>query len=344
MESITSQFTELTRAPLVSPLERVLKVTFLLVAIVLIGATGYHLIEGWSYFDALYMTVITLGTVGYGETHPLSVGGRVFTIFLILGGIGIITYGVTTVTTFVVEGEINGYLRRRRMNRAIGKLAGHYIVCGGGKNGRYVIEELLRTRRNVVVVDNNEERVQEMLENGILAIHGDATTDDVLHIAGIERAAGLVASLPEDRDNMFVVITARGLNASMRIVAKIDDVTVRDKFIRSGADTAVSASFIGGMRMASELIRPDTVTFLDTMLRDTSNFRVEDIPVGPTHAGKTIKECQSLATAGILVVALKHKDAYQFNPKHSLKLAIGDTIIVIGDPNHVQQSKAAISK
>jgi voltage-gated potassium channel len=230
------------------------------------------------------------------------------------------------------------------MQRAIGKLKGHFIVCGGGKNGRYVIEELRRTKRDVVVVERDRARVQTMLEGGVTALEGDATSDDTLHAAGIERAAGLVAALPEDRDNLFVVITARGLNASLRIVAKIDDVNVRDKFLRSGADSAVSAGAIGGMRMASELIRPDTVTFLDTMLRDAANFRVEDIPVGPSHVGKAIRECEILAAAGILVVALKDEGRYTFNPKPNTKLRSGDTLIVIGDPDHVRQAAEAMGR
>jgi voltage-gated potassium channel len=290
------------------------------------------------------MTVITLATVGYGETHPLSIPGRAFTIVLILGGIGIITYGVTTVTALLVEGEMNGYLRRRRMHRAIGKLKDHYIVCGGGKNGRYIIEELRRTKREVVVVERDRERVQEYVSAGVLALEGDATSDDTLKAAGISTAAGLVATLPEDRDNMFVVITARGLSATLRIVAKIDDVNVKDKFIRSGANAAVSASFIGGLRMASELIRPETVSFLDTMLRDSANFRVEDVSIGPSHVGKTIKECDVLASAGVLVVAVKVQGAYTFNPKPTTKLQSGDTLIVIGDPDHVRLASAELGK
>ncbi len=327
-----------------SPLVRALKILLMLLAILLAGALGYHFIEGWSFFDAFYMTVITLATVGYGETHPLSPVGRAFTIFLILGGIGIITYGLTSVTALLVEGEMNGYLRRRRMHRAIGKLKGHFIVCGGGKNGRYVIEELRRTKRNVVVVEKNRDRLQEFIDHGVLALEGDATSDEVLREAGIAHAAGLVATLPEDRDNMFVVITARGLSPTIRIVAKIDDVNVKEKFIRSGADSAVSASFIGGLRMASELIRPETVSFLDTMLRDSSNFRVEDVPVGPAYVGKTIKECEPLASAGVLVVAVKHGQEYAFNPKSHTKLKEGDTLIVIGDPDHVQLAIREIAK
>jgi voltage-gated potassium channel len=327
-----------------SPLARALRIVLMLLAILFIGAFGYHFIEGWTFFDALYMTVITLATVGYGETHPLSNAGRVFTIFLILGGIGIITYGVTTVTALLVEGEMNGYLRRRRMRRAIEKLKGHFIVCGGGKNGRYVIEELRRTKRDVVVVERNRERVQAYLQDGVLALEGDATSDDTLLAAGIRHASGLVASLPEDRDNLFVVITARGLSAKLRIVAKIDDVHVKEKFIRSGANSAVSAGAIGGMRMASELIRPDTVSFLDTMLRDVANFRVEDIPIGPTYVGKSIKECEILASAGILVVALKDEGQYSFNPKPNTKLRSGDTLIVIGDPDHVHQAAEVMGR
>ena len=227
------------------------QILVLLSLILVVGTLGYHLIEGWPLFDALYMTVITLATVGYGETHPLSVGGRLFTIFMILGGMGIILYGVTELTAFVVEGGMTGLLRRNKMTKQIKRIANHYIVCGSGNNGHYVIEELVRTKRKVVVVEKDRHKVNELLNRGIATIEGDAASDEVLREAGIERAHGLVTTLPEDKDNLFVVITARGLSAKVRIVAKIDDVQVREKFLRSGADSAVSASAIGVLRMAS---------------------------------------------------------------------------------------------
>jgi voltage-gated potassium channel len=305
---------------------------------------GYHLIEGWDYFDSFYMTVITLATVGFSETHPLTSGGRLFTVFLIMGGLGIITYGVTAITTFVVEGEMRGYLRRNRMKKAIDKIGNHFIVCGGGSGGQYVTEELVRTKREVVIVERNRERAAQLIELGHRVIEGDATSDETLKEAGIEKAAGLVTALTEDRDNLFVVITARGLNSKLRIVSKIVDVHVKEKFIRSGADSAVSAAFIGGLRMASELIRPGTVSFLDKMLRDSANYRVEDVPVGPSFSGKTIKECIEPVVEGLLVVGHKHGGDYTFNPRLSGRVETGDTLIVIGDPEHIRLAVSAVNQ
>lgn len=323
---------------------KALQLVALLILILLTGAFGYHVIEGWPYFDSLYMTVITLATVGYGETHPLSTPGRVFTMFLILGGMGIILYGVTEVTAFVVEGEMTGFLRRRKMGKAIKRLSNHYIICGIGNNGHYVMEELIKTRRKVVVVEKDREKVLELLEKGILAVEGDAADDSVLKAAGIDTAAGLVASLPEDKDNLFVVITARGLNSKVRIVAKIDDITVRDKLLRSGADSAVSASYIGGLRMASELVRPETVTFLDSMLRDKSALRVQDVKVGSDsrYSGKTLGECEGIPDSGVVLVSLKQGDSFKFNPPPDTVLNGGDTLVVIGDPDQVAHLSAKL--
>ncbi len=322
-----------------------IQILVVLSLILLAGTLGYHFIEGWQLFDALYMTVITLATVGYGETHPLSIGGRIFTIFLILGGMGIILYGVTELTTFVVEGGMTGLLRKNKMTKLIKKLSHHYIVCGTGNNGHYVIEELVRTKRTVVVVEKDHQKVSDLLDRGIPAIEGDASSDAVLKAAGIDRAVGLVTTLPEDKDNLFVVITARGLNNKIRIIAKIDDVGVREKFIRSGADSAVSASAIGGLRMASEMIRPDTVTFLDAMLRDNSTLRVEDVHIGKSssYIDKPISACDAFQSHRALVVARKHLGEFQFNPESDTPLQSGDTLVVIATPQNLEQVKKKLA-
>jgi len=230
-----------------------LQILYLLLFILFIGTLGYHFIEGWSLFDSLYMSVITLATVGYGETHPLSAFGRIFTMFLIIGGMGIILYGISELTQFIVQGGIAGILRRRKMEHTVKKISNHYILCGAGKNGHYVLEELVRTKRKIVVVEKDSKKIQKLIDRGIPAVEGDAANDAVLRSAGITRAVGFVTTLPEDKDNLFVVITARGMNDKLRIVAKVDDIEVREKFFRSGADSAVSAPYIGGLRMASEM-------------------------------------------------------------------------------------------
>lgn len=319
-----------------------------LLLVLVVGTCGYVVIEGWSWFDAFYMTVITLATVGYGETHPLSLTGRMFTIVLILGGMGLILYIVSELTQFFIEGGVGGILRRRRMEKLLTKISHHYILCGAGKYGKYVLEELLRTKRSVVVIERDHAKIAELLAQGVPAIEGDAASDDVLKTAGIERARGLVTSLPDDKENLFVVITARGLNPSLRIVSKVNDFGTREKFLRSGADAAVSATFIGGLRMASELIRPETTNFLDTMLRDNSNLRVDQVrvPSSSRYCGKTIQQCTPFEKEGVLLVAVqrKNEEQYVFNPPRSFPIAAEDVFIVLGSAEQLSALRTAIEK
>lgn len=326
---------------------RLKQVIALLSAVMLGGTIGYHLIEGWGLFDAFYMTTITLATVGYGETHPLTLPGRVFTIFLIFGGMGIILYGVTEMTAFIVEGEMTGLLRRRRLTKDIAKLSQHYILCGGGRTGLNVLEELTRTRRKAVVVDTNPEIIRKLLEQNVFALEGDATHDAVLQAAGIERAEGLCTALHNERDNLFVVITARGLNAKLRIISSIQDPKSREKFLRSGANGTVNAHFIGGLRLASELMRPETVSFLDLMLRDRSHLRFDDLGVAPDspYAGKTMGECDvALRGVGLLPCAVRKSSGLVFNPPPDTPLDGEDILIVMGSPEQIARGMDLINR
>lgn len=326
------------------PVKRAMQLVGLLVLILVAGVLGYHFIEGWSFFDSLYMTVITLATVGYGETHPLSLPGRVFTITLIMGGMGIILTALTEITVFVVEGEMTGFLRRRRMNQLIEKLSGHYILCGSGKTGQHVLQELLRTKRKCVVIESDPEKIKKLSDEKVLVIEGDATEDEILTGAGISRAAGIVTTLPTDRDNLFVVITARGMNSRLRIISKIEEVGARDKFLRSGANAAISSNYIGGLRMASELIRPQTTNFLDTMLRDNSALRVDEVVVGQSskHAGKSLESFDELHASGVVLLSLIRNGSYQFNPRPDTKLQSGDTLIMIGNPEQINAVRSGV--
>ena len=182
----------------------------LLLAVLMSGAVGYQLIEGWSFFDGLYMTVITVASVGYGETHPLSDTGRVFTMVLILFGSGILIYSVSMITALIVEGELTDVLKRMKMNKAIDHLREHYIVCGDSQTGRYAIEELLKIKKPFVVIETDKSKIGTLAKRGVLCIEGDATTDEVLLAAGVERASGLFSSLHTDAENLFVVLTAKG--------------------------------------------------------------------------------------------------------------------------------------
>ena len=327
---------------------RALQLSALLLFILCAGVLGYHYLEGWSLFDSLYMTVITLATVGYGETHPLTMAGRAFTMFLILGGMSIIFYALTEITTFVVEGEMTGILRRRRMNRQINKLKNHYILCGAGRSGSHVLNELRKTGRICVVIEKDPLKVNTLLNEHVPVIEGEATEDLVLKSAGIERATGLVTALPSDKDNLFVVITARGMNPSLRIVSKVEEIAARDKFLRSGADTAVSVNFIGAMRMASELIRPATVSFLDSMLYGTPSLRVDEVTIPPSSRfiGTTIAKCDPLHTSGVVLVSIKQKESkngFHFNPAVDTHLRSGDTLIIIGNRSQVEHLRSGLN-
>ena len=318
-----------------------------LAAMFLIGTAGYVLIEGWSWFDSLYMTTITLATIGFGEVHPLSTSGRAFTIFLAAGGLSVAAYSFSSLTALIVEGELTDVLRRRKMSSKISALKDHYIVCGGGNTGRTIIEELRRTDRPFVVIEKNDEKARKMQEAGTLVVHADALTDESLEAAGITGAAGVFCVLENDRDNVFVAISARGLNARARIVSEIHDEHVRPKLLRGGADAVVSSNIIGGLRLASEMIRPATVGFLDSMIRDAaSNYRFEEIavPPGSPLIGKSAADAEKgAASARVLAIRQGDSPRYDINPPASRRLASGETLVVIGNAEQVGDLKKRLA-
>lgn len=319
----------------------------LLIATFLVGVVGYQLSEGWSTFDALYMTVITLATVGYGETHPLSPPGRVFTIALIMVGVGVLTYGVTAATAFVVEGTLTNLIGRRKMEADIRKLDDHVILCGAGDTGRHIAEELSKTRVPFVVIDQDGDRINALEKIGrVLSIVGDATQDEILLQARILQAKGLIAALPQDRDNVFAVLTARALNRNLRIVSKVIGLESRAKLEKAGADATVSTNAIGAMRMASELIRPTVVSFLDTMLRaDGGDVRIEEVKLPPTStlAGRTLREAAIYEQTGLLVMAIGKGQAYELNPSPELRLQAGDGLIVCCQPEQLARLRNLVT-
>lgn len=323
-------------------IRKIVDLLLLLLAVLVSGAIGYQLIEGWSFFDGLYMTVITVASVGFGETHPLSDAGRVFTIALILFGSGILIYSVSMITALIVEGELTDVLKRMKMNKAIDRLREHFIVCGDSQTGRYTIEELLKTKKPFVVIETDKSKIATLSARGVLCIDGDATADAVLQAAGIARASGLFSNLHTDAENLFVVLTAKGLNPGLRVVSKALDEDSRQKLIKVGADRVVLPNAIGGMRMVSEMMRPSVVTFLDLMLRSKDKtIRVEEIGLaaGSPYVGKTLGETGILTMPDVTVVALvvRAGEAYQFNPPHDTPLFEDMVIIVIGVVEAIEQ-------
>ena len=306
------------------------------------GGAGYYLLgQGrWSYDDCLYMAAISLTTVGFGEIIDVGAvpGARLYTIMLILSGMGVTVYFASTVVAFIVEGEIKQYFGRKKMDKEINKLRNHVIICGGGATGACTLQEMQATRTPFVVIEESQESLEKMMvsdETGpFLYIIGDASADHILVQAGIEHARGLVAALPEDKDNLFVVISARQLNPKLRIVSRGIEPNIAEKLRRVGADAVVSPNRIGGMRMASEMIRPHAVEFLDLMLRDTAESRrVEEVELrhGSHLTGKTFGEADIRSHADVLVMAAKTPSGeYVHNPRPEFSLDQGTVLIVIG--------------
>ena len=313
-----------------------------------VGVGGYAAIEGWSLFDALYMTVITISSVGYGEVHPLSVTGRLFTIALILCGSATLIYGLSVLTAFIVEGELTDVIRRRKMRNAIARMNNHYIVCGVSATGKYIIDELVKTGQCFVVIDKDPERLMMLNERNIPNIAGNATHDAVLESANVKKAGGLFSVLSVDGDNLLVVVTARGLNPGLKIIAKAVDEESERKLKQVGADRVVMPSFIGGLRMASEMIRPSVVSFLDTMLRSKDNvIRVEEIAIPPLSplAGKTLAGAGILDIEGVTVVAVSDvRGGCVFNPPRDRLIEPDDVVIVMGVVEKIldMKSRAAV--
>jgi voltage-gated potassium channel len=314
----------------------------ILLMVFMVGTAGYR-IMGLTWVDSVYMTLITLTTVGYGEILPegataLSPGGRVFTMFILITGMGILLYGISTATAFIVEGELGDILERRKMEKKIADLSGHTIVCGIGNIGRYIIDELVKTNRPFVVIDNDQEVIDHLQEltTKFLYVLGDASEDTVLRQAGIERASGVVTAFGDDKMNLFVTLTARNLNAKARIVARAVVPQSVQKLTHSGADQAVSTNLIGGLRMVSELVRPTVTGFLDVMLREKSKvIRFEETVVGEGSelGGKRIQEANIQERTGLAVVAVRHAgdEDFTYSPKGDFKMSIGDTLVVLGD-------------
>jgi voltage-gated potassium channel len=299
--------------------------------VLIIGTVGYHFIsEGKSsIIDCLYMTVITVSTIGYGEIVDLSNKpyGRLFTIFIALSGIGTLTYILSSITAFIVGGELKEVFRRKRMNNKAMAFNNHYIVCGIEGVGHYIVKELITTKRPHIIVDNSEDHINELLRtfDEKVYIIGDAMEDTTLLEAGIERAAGLFAVTGDDNHNLVISLSARQLNPKIRIVARCRHVNNMEKMKKVGADSIVSPQFIGGLRMASEMIRPATVTFLDTMLRGSKNLRVEDIILPDTFKERKVSDLH----LKVLLMAIKTKDDWVYNPSAEYLVRGGDSLIIL---------------
>ena len=315
--------------------KKILYIIWFLVLVIMVGTFGFMIIEGFSLLDALYMSVITISTVGFREVRDLSPAGQVFTIFLILAGLGTAAYALTSITSFVVEGEFKYLVRRRRMERKISELENHYIVCGAGKTGQHIVARMQRKGVLFVVIENDKDKVEELKERDILVIDGDASQEDVLRKAQINKAKGLISSLSTDAENVFTVLTARQLNTDLYIVARAIEENASVKLRKAGADNTVSPNEIGGNRMASLILRPAVVSFLDIITRvGDITWDMEEVMVHKDSKliGKALADANIPEKTGLVVMAIKQKDSdyLTLNPGPDYVLREGDKMVVLG--------------
>jgi voltage-gated potassium channel len=328
---------------------RLIYVLFTIFCVIMAGSFGYFFIfEGQQGFTrCLYMTVISLTTVGYGEIIAVTgnLTAEIFTMILITFGMGIILYGISTLTAIIIEGELSGMLRKKKMEKAIQKLNDHYIVCGGGETGRPVITELIKNNEQVVLIEQSDESIEKckLLWEGLLYVKGDAADDANLILAGISRAKGVIVSLPSDKDNLFTTMSARMLNSRIRIISRVTDTGLEAKMRRAGANGIVSPNLIGALRMASEMIRPTAVDFLDSMLRSSQgNLRIHEINVSEKSGltNKNIMEAGLKENYALLVLGIRDKNkVVEFNPSPTRALEAGDTLIVMGEVENITRAR-----
>lgn len=306
----------------------------MLFGVVAYGTIGYMIIENINFLDALYMTVITLATVGYREVRELDEPGKIFTIILIFSGFGVFTYALTTGAKIIIEGEIKEVFKKRKMKKKIEHLKEHFIICGYGRMGSIIVKELLANNIPVVVIEKNRAFIPEN-EEEVIFLEGDATRDEVLKSAGIEKARGLITVLSTDAENLYVVLSARGLNPKLFIVARATEKGAEIKLKRAGADKVVSPYLIGGLRIAHTVLRPTVVDFLEFATRSEHlEIQIEEIEVSHKSklVGKTIGQTGIGKEIGAIIVGIKRVDGrMKFNPTSQTIIKEGDTLIVLGE-------------
>jgi len=306
-----------------------------------LGVIGYMVLEDWDFLDALYMTIITVTTVGFSEVRHLSPEGRLFTLILIFIGVGLVLYVTGSVVQFMVEGQIRHILGRRKLNKKISRLKNHYIVCGYGRIGRVLTGNLRENPIDLVVVEQNSDLVPVLEEDGMLYVQGNATEESALLEAGIKEAKGLVAALATDADNVFLTLTARQLNPDLYIMARVSQESAKSKLWAAGADKVESPYDIGATSMAMRVLRPNVTNFLDLVLaRKHKAIQMEEIPIvaGSEICDKSLMDSQIRQHFNVIIIAIrKPDDTMIFNPSPEEVIRASDTIIVVGEDNSLSR-------
>ena len=309
--------------------------------ILFIGTAGYMVIEGWTFLDALYMTVITISTVGYREINQVGDAGRIFTILLVVIGVGFTLYVAAAVVQFMVEGRIRIIMGRRRLDQKINRLKNHYVVCGYGRIGRVICRNLKRKPFDVVAVEVSPDLIPEMDADGILYVAGDASDEASLIKAGIHRAKGLVAALATDTDNVFLVLTARQLAPDLTIIARASQESVKRKFQAAGADSVESPYEMGAVSMAHHIIRPTVTNFLDLAFEhQRKDIQMEEIPVSESSnlVNLQLKDSGIRQNYNLIIIAVKKPDGNMlFNPSFETVIMPNDTVIAVGEEDNLHK-------
>ena len=314
---------------------------FLIVFIIILGVTGYMMIEGWNLLDALYMTVETLTTVGYNEVHEMTRMGRIFTILLICIGVAFFLYVAGAVVQFMVEGRIRTILGRRRLDKKIDRLKNHYIICGYGRIGKVLCKMLLSKPIDLVVVEKDPDLIPEMDADKILYVSGDATNEENLIKAGIQRAKGLIAALATDTENVFLVLTARQLNPDLYIIARASRNESKTKLQAAGANKVELPYDMGAVSMAQRIIRPTVTSFLElAVAHKRKDIQMEEMPVRSSSdlVNVMLKDSGIRQQFNLIIIAIKKLDGNMlFNPSFETVIEGGDTVIAVGQENNLQQ-------
>ena len=326
---------------------RLLYILLTILVTLVIGTVGFIVVDNYPPFDAFYMTLITMTTVGYGETHPLSHAGRVFNSFLIIFGVTTIFIAIGAMTQTIIEREFGEAIGQRRNKRMIDKLKDHYIICGFGRVGRGAAAELQHANVPFVVVDNNPDRVEKAMLAGMLAVAADSTRDETLRLVGIDRARGLVSALATDADNLFVLLSAKGLNPQIYVAARAAEEGAEAKMRRAGADAVFAPYSITGHRLAQALLRPHVVQFLDFTTKDIGmDIAIEQVRVSEHSpmASHSIKEMQIGRDVGVIVMAIRKGDGrMMFNPGADTRVDAGDHLIVMGQQENLDTLESLLA-
>tara|TARA_Y100000385_G_scaffold168344_1_gene174342 strand:+ start:952 stop:1962 length:1011 start_codon:yes stop_codon:yes gene_type:complete len=327
---------------------RIYLAIFFLVFIFFVGILGFHWIEGYQFVDAFYMTVITVSTVGLSMGEPLSQEGRLFTSFLIIFSISLYAYAISILTSYFIDGELKLFLKKYKVEKQINKLSGHTIICGYGRNGKEAVRKLQAHKKKFVVIESSPVRVAKLKETGLLFVEGDATFDTVIQKANIKHAQALITTLPNDADNVFIVLSAREQNSNLTIISRASEQKSDSKLKKAGADNVIMPDKVGGSHMASLVITPDVVEFLDNIsVEGTGDINLEEITVSdfPEHTSvKTLRDIESHYKTGCTVIGFKTSNGdYIVNPGAETLLESNSKLFVLGNPEQISNLNKLLS-